>query len=91
MQTDVNSIESVFQSFLIGGLKLFLYSQSYKVMTSYKVVTPIGRSGSVSDFIFVFHPRTNLKGTNQSDQPNHTDFLLLTSSSEINVSFRMSL
>jgi hypothetical protein len=67
------------------------YNQSYKVATSYKVVTPTRRSGSVSYFIFVFHPWTNLKSTNQSDQPNHTDFLFLTSSSEINISFHVSL
>jgi hypothetical protein len=57
----------------------------------YKVVAPIGQSGSVSYFIIVFHPWTNLESTNPSDQPNHTDFLLLTSSLKINVSFRISL
>jgi hypothetical protein len=36
----------------------------------YKVVAPIGQSGSVSYFLFVFHPWTNLESTNQSDQPH---------------------
>jgi hypothetical protein len=64
-----------------------VYSQSYKVVTSSKLVTPIERSRRPELFHSASSGRTRLGIANHTPKPNKTDFMYLMLISELSSLF----